>query len=47
MSIDFCREFKDQIKWLWAICVKDNINREDIVNEFKLEDLIEKYGDPE
>ena len=47
MSIDFCREFKDQIKWLWVICIKDNIKREDIFNEFNLKDLIEKYGDPE
>lgn len=46
MDINFCREFKDKIKWLWALYAHDIETRPDIIKQFDLEYLMEGYKDP-
>lgn len=46
MNINFCREFRDRIKWLWTLYANDIELRPDIIKQFDLEYLMEGYKDP-
>lgn len=43
-DINFVREFKDKISWLWLIYARNIEKREDIIEEFELNKKLEEIN---
>lgn len=39
-NINFCRQFENKISWLWLIYASGIEQREDLINEFSLNDKL-------